>query len=98
MAQAATITEAQLRRVLQYISTRRHALRDRELVPYYQPVVNLRHFTIRGYEALIRWNHPQRGLVLPGEFGVRLEDHFYMTEQGPRWFTEPALAIDQPFS
>ena len=37
-------------------------------------------------------------LVLPGEFGVRLEDHFYMTEQGPRWFTEPALAIDQPFS
>ncbi|QBL09017.1 aminopeptidase P family protein [Rheinheimera sp. D18] len=36
-------------------------------------------------------------LVLPGEFGVRLEDHFYMTEQGPRWFTEPALAIDQPF-
>ncbi|KKO45634.1 X-Pro dipeptidase [Arsukibacterium ikkense] len=36
-------------------------------------------------------------LVLPGEFGVRLEDHFYMTEQGPRWFTEPALAIDLPF-
>ncbi len=36
-------------------------------------------------------------LVLPGEFGVRLEDHFYMTEQGPRWFTEPAVAVDQPF-
>lgn len=37
-------------------------------------------------------------LVLPGEFGVRLEDHFYMTAQGPRWFTEPAPAIDQPFA
>lgn len=37
-------------------------------------------------------------LVLSGEFGVRLEDHFYMTEQGPRWFTEPALAVDQPFA
>lgn len=36
-------------------------------------------------------------LVLPGEFGVRLEDHFYITEDGPVWFTEPAYAIDQPF-
>ena len=37
-------------------------------------------------------------LVLPGEFGVRLEDHFYMTATGPRWFTEPANDIEQPFS
>lgn len=36
-------------------------------------------------------------ICLPGEFGVRLEDHFYMTEQGPRWFTEPAVAVDDPF-
>lgn len=36
-------------------------------------------------------------ICIPGEFGVRLEDHFYMTEQGPRWFTEPADAIDDPF-
>ena len=36
-------------------------------------------------------------LVLPGEFGVRLEDHFYITAQGPRWFTAPALDIEQPF-
>lgn len=36
-------------------------------------------------------------ICIPGEFGVRLEDHFYMTEQGPRWFTEPAYAIDDPF-
>jgi Xaa-Pro dipeptidase len=36
-------------------------------------------------------------IVVPGHFGVRLEDHFYMTEQGPRWFTQPAAAIDAPF-
>ena len=36
-------------------------------------------------------------LVIPGEFGVRLEDHFHMTERGPRWFTEPSYSIDDPF-
>ncbi|GAB3020900.1 M24 family metallopeptidase [Bowmanella dokdonensis] len=36
-------------------------------------------------------------LVMPGEFGVRLEDHFYITEQGPRWFTSPAYSLDDPF-
>ena len=36
-------------------------------------------------------------LVLPGEFGVRLEDHFYMTDSGAKWFTEPSLSIDDPF-
>ncbi len=36
-------------------------------------------------------------ICIPGEFGIRLEDHFYMTEQGPRWFTEPSHSIDDPF-
>ena len=36
-------------------------------------------------------------IVVPGEFGIRLEDHFYMAEEGPRWFTEPAQSIDNPF-
>jgi Xaa-Pro dipeptidase len=31
-----------------------------------------------------------------GEFGVRLEDHAYITEDGPRWFTEPSRSIDNP--
>ncbi len=34
-------------------------------------------------------------IVVPDRFGVRLEDHFYMTETGPRWFTEPQPAIDR---
>lgn len=32
-----------------------------------------------------------------GEFGVRLEDHFYMGEHGPVWFTEPSHSVDDPF-
>ncbi len=37
-------------------------------------------------------------VVLPGEFGVRLEDCIYITEEGPRYFSEPSPAIDQPFA
>ena len=36
-------------------------------------------------------------ICIYGEFGVRLEDHFYMTEEGPKWFTEPSHSIDDPF-
>jgi Xaa-Pro dipeptidase len=36
-------------------------------------------------------------ICVPGEFGIRLEDHFYMTSNGPKWFTEPSLSIDDPF-
>ena len=36
-------------------------------------------------------------LVAPGEMGIRLEDHFYMTESGPKWFTQPSKSIDEPF-
>ncbi|MBV6692912.1 M24 family metallopeptidase [Serratia quinivorans] len=36
-------------------------------------------------------------LCLPGEFGIRLEDHFYVTHEGARWFTPPAKSIDNPF-
>lgn len=34
-------------------------------------------------------------IVVPDRFGVRLEDHFHMTDTGPRWFTEPQAAIDR---
>lgn len=36
-------------------------------------------------------------ICIYGEFGVRLEDHIYMTSSGPRWFTEPAHSVDDPF-
>lgn len=37
-------------------------------------------------------------ICVPGEFGIRHEDHFYMTADGPRWFTNPAHSIDDPFA
>jgi Xaa-Pro dipeptidase len=37
-------------------------------------------------------------IVMPDRFGVRLEDHFYVTEEGVAWFTRPSPAIDQPFA
>ena len=37
-------------------------------------------------------------ICVPGEFGVRLEDHIFMTEQGASWFTEPSPSIDDPFA
>ncbi len=37
-------------------------------------------------------------ICIPGEFGIRHEDHFYMTDAGPRWFTQPAHSIDDPFA
>ena len=36
-------------------------------------------------------------IVVPGKLGIRLEDHFYMTEFGPRWFTEPSFSAHEPF-
>jgi len=36
-------------------------------------------------------------IVLPDQFGIRLEDHFYVTETGAAWFTEPSPSIDEPF-
>ncbi len=36
-------------------------------------------------------------ICIPGEFGIRLEDHFYMSTEGPKWFTQPSHSIDDPF-
>jgi len=36
-------------------------------------------------------------ISIPGEFGVRLEDCAYMTESGPKWFSQPAISINKPF-
>jgi EAL domain-containing protein (putative c-di-GMP-specific phosphodiesterase class I) len=46
----------------------RRALSEQELVVYYQPIVTLARGEVTGVEALVRWRHPERGLLLPGEF------------------------------
>ncbi|MEH6825951.1 MAG: EAL domain-containing protein [Motiliproteus sp.] len=49
-------------------SALRLALDTRQLVIHYQPVIHLATGTIRSAEALVRWNHPQKGLIPPSEF------------------------------
>jgi EAL domain-containing protein (putative c-di-GMP-specific phosphodiesterase class I) len=46
----------------------RRAIDGNQLVLHYQPVISLADNRICGFEALVRWNHPQRGLVSPSEF------------------------------
>jgi diguanylate cyclase (GGDEF)-like protein/PAS domain S-box-containing protein len=62
----------------------RHALERRQLVLYYQPIVNLRTRAIVGAEALIRWRHPQRGLILPAQFMPIAEESGFVLSIG-RW-------------
>ena len=46
----------------------RQAMVNCEFELYYQPLVNLQSNEITGFEALLRWNHPKRGMISPAEF------------------------------
>jgi diguanylate cyclase (GGDEF)-like protein/PAS domain S-box-containing protein len=52
----------------------RQALRNGEMTLHYQPKVNMRHGQVYGVEALIRWQHPQRGVLPPLEFLPKIAD------------------------
>jgi len=52
----------------------RRALDQQQLLAYFQPVVSIENARIIGFEALLRWRHPQRGLLLPQDFLTIAED------------------------
>ena len=66
------------------------ALDYREIILYYQPKVDMRAGRIAGVEALVRWQHPERGLLLPNEFLPLIEDHDIVVKLG-EWVIEVAL-------
>lgn len=63
----------------------RRALHKNELEIYYQPQVDLSTRKVVGFEALIRWNHPDLGLLLPGAFLPSLEQSSLASDIG--WWT-----------
>jgi diguanylate cyclase (GGDEF)-like protein/PAS domain S-box-containing protein len=69
----------------------RRALREGEFVLHYQPQVNMRTGDVVGVEALIRWQHPERGLVPPGFFLPVIEDHPLTIKLG-EWVLDTAMS------
>jgi diguanylate cyclase (GGDEF)-like protein/PAS domain S-box-containing protein len=68
----------------------RCALDNHQFVLYYQPKVNMMRGTVVGVEALIRWQHPERGILNPIEFLPVIENHTMMIEIG-EWVIDTAL-------
>ena len=65
------------------------ALEHGELLLFFQPVVSLRDARCVGAEALVRWQHPERGLMVPDEFVPLAEETGLVVELG-RWVLEAA--------
>ena len=66
VAESTSASERQARRMLDYELDK--AISHNDLQLYYQPKVNLATQTLSGVEALVRWNHPEKGIIKPDEF------------------------------
>lgn len=89
--------EHQAQSRLQQLERLRLALTNKEFALYYQPKVNMRSGEVIGLEALIRWNHPARGLVSPGEF-LPLVEHSDVAIEIGDWVIHEALEQMQRWS
>ncbi len=69
----------------------RHAVMEGGFEIHYQPVVDLRHGEVTGCEALLRWRHPERGMISPAEFIPVAEDTGLIVELG-EWVLTTACA------
>jgi EAL domain-containing protein (putative c-di-GMP-specific phosphodiesterase class I) len=69
----------------------RQALADGGFEIHYQPLVDLRHNEVTGCEALLRWRHPERGMISPAEFIPVAEDTGLINELG-EWVLRTACA------
>jgi len=56
------------------------ALQEREFIPYFQPKVQLADGSLKGVETLVRWQHPEHGLLTPGSFIGLIEGSRYISE------------------
>ncbi|AIN59337.1 putative bifunctional diguanylate cyclase/phosphodiesterase [Pseudomonas soli] len=82
--------ELELKATHQTVARVRQALRQGELCLHYQPKVNMRSGQVIGFEALLRWMHPSKGPVPPGEFLPFVEQTDLIVELG-EWVIDQAL-------
>ena len=75
---------------LALLSDLRAAIGARQLMLHYQPKVDLRARRVTGVEALLRWNHPQRGLIPPAEF-IPVAEKYGLTGALTAWVIEEAM-------
>lgn len=68
--------------LLQLETELRRAVHQQELVAHYQPIIDLRSGQLAGFEALVRWQHPRRGLIAPGVFIPVAEEVGLISEIG----------------
>lgn len=83
--------DAAIKTQIESLARIRSALDQREFVLLYQPKANLLTGQITGAEALIRWQHPERGLLPPASFLPVFEDHPLSVDMG-EWVIATALA------
>ncbi len=69
------------------------ALRRGELTPFYQPIVRLSTGALSGFEALVRWRHPRRGLLMPEQFLPLCEEMGLMPELGAMMMREASKQL-----
>ena len=85
-----TVQDNALKVKMENLKTIRSALDNHQFVLYYQPKVNMRTGLVMGIEALIRWQHPERGLLNPIEFLPVIEKNPMIIEMG-EWVIDTAL-------
>lgn len=68
IAEFNAITRDQIQHRLQIQSELHRALERDELRVYYQPILHIQSGAVSGFEALVRWQHPERGLIMPADF------------------------------